>query len=165
MPPAAGAAPPPVAIDYDKLLADIAALRARVAAVADTLFVSRIAISVETDGSHGRIARLLVSVDDGVVYNAAPGFRADDAVTVYDHAVAPGHHAVTVDVERRDDRDESFRSSQKSRFIVDVPKDNRLYVALRIGDDSSMGGDFPSDKSGKYDLRVRMKAEAAPAKR
>jgi hypothetical protein len=149
-------------IDYDRLLADIAALRARVAALSDNLYQSRIAIAVETDGDHGRIGRLAVSLDDGVVYTAPPTFSASDLTTVYDHAVAPGRHAVTIDVDRKDDRDEAFRTSQRSRFTVDVPKDNRLEVDVKILDDSSMGGDFASDKSGKYDLRFRVKAVAKP---
>jgi hypothetical protein len=167
--PGAGGTPPapsaPAAVDYDKLLGDIAALRARVAAVADNLFVSRIGIAIETDGDHAKIARLVVSLDDGVVYTAPPNFHADDPATVYDHAVAPGRHAVTVDIDRRDDREETYRSSQRSRFTVEVPKDQRLTVTLRVGDDSGMGADFPGDRSGKYDLRVRMKAVAAPVTR
>jgi hypothetical protein len=164
MPAAPGAAPASsTGVDYDKLLSDIATLRARVAAVGDNLFVSRISISARTDGDHGRIARLVVSLDDGVVYTAPQAFHAEDETTVYEHAVAPGRHAVTVDIDRRDDRDDSFRTSQRSRFIVDVPKDQRLNVALRIDDDSNMGGSFPADKSGKYDLRVRMKASAGAA--
>lgn len=151
-----------VPIDYDRLLADIAALRARVAAVSDNLYQSRIAVALETDGSHGKITRLTVSLDDGVVYTAPASFSASDMTTVYDHAVAPGRHAVTIDVDRKDDRDESFRTSQRSRFTVDVPRDHRLGVEIRIGDDSSMGGDFPSDKSGRYDLRFRVKAVAKP---
>jgi hypothetical protein len=150
-------------LDYDRLLADIAALRARVAAVSDNLYQSRIAVALETDGDHGRIARLTVSLDDGIVYTAPASFTASDMTTVYDHAVAPGRHAVTVDVDRKDDRDESFRTSQRSRFTVDVPRDQRLSVEVRIDDDSSMGGDFPSDKSGKYDLRFRVKAVAKAA--
>src|SRR5262249_7349503 len=43
--PDGGAAPPP--LELDKVLGEIAALRARVAAVADTLFHSRIAIKLE----------------------------------------------------------------------------------------------------------------------
>jgi hypothetical protein len=101
-----------------------------------------------------------VSLDDGVVWTSPAGFRADDPTTVYDHAVAPGHHAVTVDVERRDDRNDSFRSTQRSRFVVDVPADQRLGVELKLWDDSSMGADFPSDKKGSYELRVRMRAKA-----
>jgi hypothetical protein len=165
--PALNAAAPAAssAIDYDKLIGDIAALRARVAAVGDALFVARISLAVETDGSHARVGRMVVSLDDGVVYTAPANFRADDPTVIYDHAVAPGRHAVTVDVDRRDDRDETFKDAQLARFIVDVPADNKLSVTLRLGDDSNMGGSFASDRSGKYDLRVRMKATATPVKR
>jgi hypothetical protein len=160
----AAAAPLPV-IDYDKLLGDIAALRARVADVGDALFVSRIVLSLETDGDHAKIGHLTIELDDGVVYTAPPGLHAPDAIPVYEHAVAPGHHAVTVEVDRRDDRDDTFRDAQRTRFIVDVPKDQRLAVTLRIGDDSDMGVSFPADHRGTYDLRVRMKAAATPVKR
>jgi len=156
---------PPMTIDYDRLLADVAALRARVAAVSDTLFHSRIAVSLHTSGDHARVAGLTVSLDDGIVWTAPASFRADDATVVYDHAVAPGHHALTVDVERRDDRNDTFRSSQRSRFVVDVPADQRLGVEIDLSDDSDMGDDFPSDKKGQYDLRVRMRAKAQPMPR
>lgn len=152
-------------VDYDRLLADIASLRARVAAVSDTLFHSRIAISIEANGDHGKVAGLSVSLDDGVVWTAPPSFRPDAPTVVYEHALAPGHHAVTVDVQRRDDRNDGFRSDQRSRFTVDVPAEQRLAVDLRVGDDSDMGGDFPSDRKGQYDLRVRARAEAHPVGR
>ena len=147
-------------VDYDRLLADIAALRARVAAVSDNIYQSRVAVAIQVDGDHGKIARLIVSLDDGIVWTAPASFGASDSTTVYDHAVAPGRHAVTIDAERKDDRDETFRTSQRSRFTIDVPRDQKLEVQVRIGDDSTMGGDFPGDKSGKYDLRFRVKAVA-----
>ncbi len=155
--PIDGGAP---SVDYDKLIGDIAALRARVAAVGDNLFHSRIAVSIRTDGDHGRIGRLVVSLDDGAVYTAPQSFKADDWTPIYAHALAPGHHAITVDIDRKDDRNDAFRNSQRSRFTVEVPRDQELAVQIKIIDDSSMGGDFPSDKSGGYDLRVRIKAEA-----
>jgi hypothetical protein len=161
LPPAQPGAPLP---DYDKILGDISALRARVAAVSDTLFRSRIAVALEADGSHAKIGRLVLSLDDGVVYTSAPGTSFDSRTALYDHGVAPGRHAVVVDVDRKDDRDDTFRSTQRSRFLVDVPKDERLDVDVRIDDDSTMGGDFPSDHSGRYDLRVRAKATAKPVK-
>ncbi len=151
-----------VPVDYDKLLADVAALRARVAAVADSLYRSRVSVSLQTDGDHAKIAWLAVSLDDGVVFTAPTSFSASDMTAVYDHAVAPGSHAITIEAERKDDRDESFRTSQRSRFIVDVPRDRKVNMEVKIIDDSSMGGDFPSDKSGKYDLRFRVKAVAKP---
>jgi hypothetical protein len=165
MPPTVPAPPASAGVDYDKLISDIAALRARVAAVGDSLFVARIALAVETDGSHARVGRMTVSLDDGIVYTAPANFHADDPTTIYEHAVAPGRHAVSVDIDRRDDRDETFKDDQHARFIVDVPPDNKLAVTLRLGDDSNMGGSFASDRNGKYDVRVRMKASAVPVKR
>jgi len=159
----AGVTPP--SVDYDRLLADIGALRARVAAVSDTLFHSRIGIAIQVRGDHARVASLSVSLDDGVVWTSPAAFRADDATVVYDHAVAPGRHAVGVDVERRDDRNDAFRAAQRSRFIVDVPADQKLTVDLELKDDSNMGGDFPQDKKGRYDLRVRALARAEPIPR
>ena len=153
---------PGTPLDYDRLLADIAALRARVAAVSDNLYQSRVAVALQTDGDHGKIARLTVTLDDGVVYTAPASFAASDSTVVYDHAVAPGRHAVTVDIDRKDDRDETFRTSQKNRFTVDVPRDHRVEVQVKVIDDSSMGKDFPADKNGRYDLRVRVKAVAKP---
>jgi hypothetical protein len=152
-------------IDYDKLIGDIASLRARVAAVGDNLFHSRIAIQLRTDGDHGKIGRLVISLDDGAVYTAPQNFKADDWSDVYAHALAPGRHAITVDVDRKDDRNDGFRNSQKSRFTVEVPRDQELGVQIKIGDDSDMGKDFPGDKSGSYDLRVRVKAEARAVKK
>ncbi len=151
---------PPTTIDYDRLLADVAALRARIAAVGDTMYRTKIAISLETRGDHGRIAGLSVLLDDGVVWTAPASFRADDTTRIYEHSVAPGHHAVTVEVERRDDRDDTFRSTQRSRFVVDIPADRSLAVSFKLRDDSNIGGDFRSDRKGEYDLRVRMRAQA-----
>jgi hypothetical protein len=151
------------AFDYDRVLSDIAALRARVSAATELMFRSRMTVQVRSDGKYAKIARLNVALDDGTVFTGKPGFKPDDFVTVYEHAVAPGRHAVTVDVERADAREEGFRSSQKSRLIVDVPKDQKLTVEVILVDESTMGGDFPSDKSGRYDLRIRMRAVAKGA--
>jgi hypothetical protein len=152
---------PPMTVDYDRLLADIGSLRARVAAVSDTLFHSRIAVTLQTTGDHGRIAGVSVSLDDGVVWTSPSAFRAEDPTIIYDHAVAPGNHAVAVDIERRDDRNDTFRSSQRSRFVVEVPADQRLAVDLKLWDDSDMG-DFTKDKKGSYELKVRMRTKAQP---
>jgi hypothetical protein len=145
--------------DFAKIMGDIATLRARVAAIGDVLFKSRIAIRIETRGDHAKIGKLALSLDDGIIYTAPPGFFADDEVAIYDHAVAPGRHVLTVDVERRDDRGETFRTGQQSRVTLDVPENQRLEAYIRIDDDSDMGSDFPSSQKGSYDLRVRVRAK------
>jgi hypothetical protein len=150
-------------VDYDKLIADIAALRARVSAVGDSMFRARVNVAIETSGDHAKIGRLTVSLDDGVVYTAPSNFRADDLTPVYSAGVAAGRHAITVDVDRKDERGDSFKTSQRSRFLVDVPREQELAVEIKIWDDSNMGKDFPSDQSGKYELKVRLGAKARSA--
>lgn len=150
---AAAAAP----VDHDRLLADLAALRARVTAVSESLYRSRISVGLEAAGARTKIARLTVSLDDSVVFTAPPSFSAAVMTQVHDRAVAPGRHAVTVDVDRDDARDEALKTSQRSRFIVDVPRDHKVDVQVSLADESA--------RSGAYDLRVRVDATAKPVGR
>jgi hypothetical protein len=152
--------PPTAPPDLDRILGEIAMLRARVAAVSDTLFKSRIVVRLEARGDHAKIGKLTVSLDDGVVYTAPARLELSDETTVYDHAVAPGKHWLGVEVERRDDRGEAFGSAQRSRFAVDVPENQRLATTIRIEDDSDMGSEFASNQKGGYDLRIRLRARA-----
>jgi hypothetical protein len=145
----------------DRLLADIASLRGRIAALTRTLFKSKLRISVESESEHARISRLLVTVDDGVVYTAPERFTADEAVVVFEHAVAPGHHVVGIEIERYDARNRQFQTWQSSKFSVVVPEAKLLSAEIQIEDDSDMAEDFPSDESGEYALDVRLQASVA----
>ena len=148
--------PPPVA--YDKLLADIAALRGRVAAVTTTLFSSKLRVLVGIEGDDARIASFRVTLDDGVVYSAAERVGGDEPQVVYEHAVAPGHHMLGVEIERYDARNREYRTYQASKFTIVVPESKQLETSFRIKDASGMADDFPGSKDGEYDLRVRLRA-------
>lgn len=154
--PDGGSQTPPA--DYDKLLGDIAALRSRVSAVTTTLFASKVRVVVETRGSDARVANFTVTLDDGVVFTAPERFIAEDERTVYEHAVAPGHHVVGIDIERFDTRGAEYRTWQSSRFSIVIPESKLVDAHVIIQDDSDMGKDFPSDQDGQYDLRVRLRA-------
>lgn len=149
--------PPPVA--YDKLLSDIAALRSRVAAVTTTLFSSKLRVLVGVEGDDARVVSFRVTLDDGIVYAAPQNFSGgDEPEVVYEHAVAPGHHMLGIEIERYDARNREYRTFQTSKFSVIVPESKRLESSLRIEDDSDMAEDFPDDEDGEYDLRVRLRA-------
>jgi hypothetical protein len=151
-------APQPPPFEYDKLLGDIAALRSRVAALTTTLFASKLRVVVETEGDDARLASFNITLDDGVVFAAPDRFSAEDERTVYEHAVAPGHHVVGVEIERYDARNKEFRTWQSSRFSVVVPESKLVATHLTIIDDSDMAEDFPDDADGEYDLRVKLRA-------
>jgi hypothetical protein len=154
--PSGVAKPPP--FEYDKLLGDIAALRSRVAALTTTLFASKLRVVVETKGDEARLASFNITLDDGVVFAAPERFSAEDERTVYEHAVAPGHHVVGVEIERYDARNKEYRTWQSSRFSVVIPESKLVDAHLKIIDDSDMADDFPSDADGEYDLRVKLRA-------
>jgi len=154
--PSGVAKPPP--FEYDKLLGDIAALRSRVAALTTTLFASKLRVVVETKGDDARLASLNITLDDGVVFAAPDRFTAEDERTVYEHAVAPGHHVVGIEIERYDGRNKDYRTWQSSRFSVVIPESKLVDAHLKIIDDSDMADDFPSDADGEYDLRIKLRA-------
>jgi hypothetical protein len=154
--PSGIAKPPP--FEYDKLLGDIAALRSRVAALTTTLFASKLRVVVETRGDDARLASFNITLDDGVVFAAPDRFSAEDERTVYEHAVAPGHHVVGVEIERYDARNKAYRTWQSSRFSVVVPENKLVDTHLTVVDDSDMADEFPSDADGEYDLRVKLRA-------
>jgi hypothetical protein len=157
--PDGGAAPAPA--EYDKLLGDIAALRSRVAALTTTLFKSKLRVLVETEGDDARITSFRVTVDDGVVYVAGESFSAEDERTVYEHAVAPGHHVLGVEIERVDARNREYKTWQVTKMSIVVPESKVLEALVSLEDDSGMAEDFPDDQDGEYELNVKLRARVA----
>lgn len=153
-----------VPADYDRILADIAALRARVATASDAVFKSRLSVALRAGNGSARVKKLRIALDDGTVYTAPSGFHSEQAQVVFDRALSPGRHVLTFDVEAEDARDRSFAVSQVTRMPIDVPRDHKVQVDARLEDDSGMAGSFPSSKKGSYDLRLRLKAEATQVK-
>lgn len=151
-------APKPPPVQYDKLLADIAALRSRVAAVTTTLFSSKLRVVVEMDGDDARVASFKVTLDDGIIYGAPDRFSPGEPKVVYEHAVASGHHVVGVEIERYDIRNRQYRTFQTSKFAIVVPESKRLETMFTIEDDSDMAEDFPDGQDGEYDLHVNLRA-------
>jgi hypothetical protein len=143
----------------DKLIAEIATLRARVAALTTSLFSSKLKVYVHTDGDDAKVLGFVVTLDDGVVFKGDPGFVAEDEKVVYEHAVAPGSHVVGIEIERQDTRGASYKTWQTTRFALQVPEREVLEAIVVIEDDSDMADDFPDGQDGKYELGVRLRAK------
>ena len=126
----------------DKLIAEIATLRARVAALTTSLFSSKLKVYVHTDGDDARVLGFVVTLDDGVVFKGDPGFIAEDEKVVYEHAVAPGSHVVGIEIERQDNRGAAYKTWQTTRFAIQVPEREVLEAIVVIEDDSDMADDF-----------------------
>lgn len=154
-----GQTAPPGPSGLDRLMADIATLRARVAALTTSLFSSKLRVSVQTEGDDARVLGFVVTLDDGVVFRADAGFIADDRKVVYEHAVAPGSHVLGIEIERQDSRGPAYRTWQTTRAAITVPEQKTLDATVVLEDDSDMGADFPQDQDGEYDLSVSLRAK------
>jgi len=157
--PDGGVAPAPA--EYDRLLGDIAALRSRVAALTTTMFKSKLRVLVLTDGDDARVNKLVVTLDDGVVFVAPDRFSAEDEKVVYEHAVAPGHHVLGVEIERVDARGREYKTWQSTKMSVVVPESKIVETLVELEDDSDMAVDFPEDQDGEYELNVKLRARVA----
>ena len=151
--------PAPSTSQLDALISRVAALRSRIAALASTMFSSKLRIEVRAEGDTVRLESMHVSVDGGVVYTAPSRAVFDQPAIVYEHAVAPGSHVVSIEVERHDARNPQFSTWQESRFVVVVPEKKLLWTRLELEDESSMAEDFEEDQQGQYQLRVKLLAE------
>ena len=149
----------PSTSQLDALISRVAALRSRIAALASTMFSSKLRIEVRAEGDTVRLESMHVSVDGGVVYTAPSRAAFDQPAIVYEHAVAPGSHVVSIEVERHDARNPQFSTWQESRFVVVVPEKKLLWTRLELEDESSMAEDFEEDQQGQYQLRVKLLAE------
>jgi hypothetical protein len=154
--PDGGIRPPPP--DYDRLLGEIATLRGRVAALTTTLFASKLRVVLRTEGDMARVQRLVVTLDDGVVYRAPERFSADDELIVYEHAVAPGHHMLGVEIERIDRRSSEYQTYQNNKFSIVIPESKLVEASIELEDDSDMAEDFVDDGDGEYDISARLRA-------
>lgn len=154
--PDGGSAPPPAS--YHELMGEIARLRSRVAALTETLFASRLRVTVQHEGEYARLSRLVLTLDGGVVYTAPARFSAAQPLVVFERAVAPGHHVLGIEVERYDVRGRQYQTWQTSHFALVVPEGKRLRAALSVEDDSDMAEAFPEDQEGGYELEVQVRA-------
>lgn len=152
-----GAPPAALPAEFDRLLADIAALRGRVAALMTSLFTSKLQVNVESSADEAHVVGLVVTLDGGVIYSST-SFGNGEPKQVYLHSVAPGHHVLGIQIERVDARAKEYRSWQQSRFSIVVPDKKQVEANFTLEDDSDMGEAFVGSEAGEYALEVELYA-------
>jgi hypothetical protein len=148
---------------YDDLMAEAAALRARVGAVSSVVFTSRMKVTLRVSTGHAKVNAARLSIDGAPVWSSPASFTGAEETTIFDAGLAPGTHALTLEIERRDDRDDTFRAIARSTSTVLVAQGKRLEVEARVDDDSTMGA-LPKDDEGRWDVRIRLHAKSIAVK-
>lgn len=149
----------PLREELQGILDDLVQARARAAAVGQALFHTRLRIVVQRRGDDMFLARLVVKLDNGVVFRSEPSFRGDAGVRIFEGFATPGPHQVEFEIEQRARGGETYRYHLRDSYRFEVLADRLTELTLVIDDDSEIADDFPDDESGEYDVRTRLRVD------
>ncbi|MGD8860378.1 MAG: hypothetical protein PVI30_10220 [Myxococcales bacterium] len=139
--------------------------RARVSMLGKALFETRVRVMVRDLAIPDQTAtRLVIALDGAPVYRGdGTSLPADPAHPVYEGFVAPGEHALTLELEHRGRDDERFRYTLRDTYHFEALREHRTDLLLVIDDDSDMAEDFEDDREGEYEVDSRLEVRAVPS--
>lgn len=157
-----GPTPPdlsPLRAEYASLMDDMVAARELVATLGEDLFRTRVAISVQDRaGDDQSLATFALELDGTPVFHVEGEIEGGDAGRqVYEGALAPGPHVLTVAMEQRASVDSEYRYVQRDTYRFVVVRDRRTEVEIVLEDDSDIAQHFSSDGEGRYDVHTRVR--------
>lgn len=170
-PPTAGSPPPgadpgplppdlgPLRSDWSALMDDMVSARQRVATLGEELFHTRLAITVQDRaGDDVNLTRFALELDGTPIYHADGGIEGGDAgALVWDGALAPGPHELTIELTQEARDGEEYRYSQRDTFRFIVVRDRRTEITVVLEDDSDIARAFASGGEGRYEVRTRVR--------
>ena len=157
-----GPTPPdlaPLRADYSALMDDMVGARQLVATLGEELFRTRVAITVQDRaGDEQSLATFALELD------GAPVFHVDGEIEgggegrqVYEGALAPGPHVLTIAMEQRAREDTEYRYVQRDTYRFIVVRDRRTEVGIVLEDSSDIARQFAHDGEGRYDVHTRVR--------
>jgi len=156
-------------LDVDALRQEYMALRdqlfrsrARAAAVASSLYSSKLRIMLDYGSARFyTVTRATIRLDGANVYDDAQGSIAADRAPRWNGFVAPGRHVIAVRIEATGKDDQRFTTSLESSFAVQAPAGKDLVVKVAAEDDGDMAYQWQRSERGSYKLRLDVSIEGA----
>jgi hypothetical protein len=157
-----GPTPPdlaPLRADYTTLMDDMVAARQLVATLGEELFRTRVAITVQDRaGDRQTLASFALELDGSPVFHVEGEIEGGgEGRQVYEGALAPGPHVLTVATEQRARENPEYRYVQRDTYRFVVVRDRRTELTLVLEDDSDIAQHFQSDGEGRYDVHTRVR--------
>jgi hypothetical protein len=157
-----GPTPPdlsPLRAEYTSLMDDMVAARELVATLGQDLFHTRVAINVQDRaGDDQSLASFALELDGAPVFHVEGEIEGGgDGRQVYEGALAPGPHVLTIAMEQRASEDSEYRYVQRDTYRFIVVRDRRTEVGIILEDDSDIAQHFAHDGEGRYDVHTRVR--------
>jgi hypothetical protein len=163
-PPAADPGPgapdlAPIRQEYVAIMDEMVQARSRVAVLGQELFQTRMTITVQDrTGDEATLSRFVLELDGTPVHRTDGEIEGGDAGRqVFEGALAPGPHVLTVDLEQRARDDPEYRVTQRESFRFIVVRERLTEVVLILEDDSDIARSFRSGGEGHYEIRTRLR--------
>lgn len=147
---------------FVELMDEAVRLRSRIAAVSKRVGGARVTIALEHEsGDVHPLEGVELFVDGVPVFSEQVG--SSDRRTLFEGAMRPGMHQLTLLVTFRDREGQAYRHQQRSQFGFEVAAKKRTEVTAVVEDDSQIAEDFPDDGEGEYEVLTRLRVATRAA--
>ncbi len=141
--------------EYLKLRDELFQSRARAAAVASSLYSSKLTIQLAyTSARFYTVDRASIRLDGASVYDDAEGKITEDDAVRFEGWIAPGRHVVAIRVEATGKDDPTFTSATEASFVVQVVAGKDLAITARAKDDGDIPYSWSRGEKGSYALSI-----------
>ncbi len=148
--------------EYHRIVDEIFQARTRVSALGAQLYSTKVRVRVQDRTTRTQaLQRIRLLLDGDAIFSGDASFRAEDGRQVYDGFAAPGAHVVGVEVEYRSRENDRYVYRLHDAYTFEVIKGRLTEIRVLLEEDSNIAEDFPDDREGEYDVRSRIRIEAA----
>lgn len=157
-----GPTPPdlaPLRAEYVAIMDEMVQARSRVAILGQALFQTRMTVQLQDrTGDEATLSRFVLELDGTPIYNTEGEIESgDQGRQVFEGALAPGPHVLTLDLEQRAREDTEYRVSQRESFRFIVVRERLTEVTIVLEDDSDIARSFASGGEGRFEIRTRLR--------
>lgn len=149
----------PLRADWSTLMDDMVSARQRVATLGEELFRTRMAVTVQDRaGDDQLLTRFAMELDGTPIFHTDAEIEGGDAGReVFEAALAPGPHVLTIELEQSARDGTEYRYTQRDTFRFIVVRDRRTEITVVLEDDSDIARSFPAGGEGRYEIRTRVR--------
>jgi len=157
-----GPTPPdlaPLRQEYVAIMDEMVQARSRVAILGQELFQTRMTVQVQDrTGDEATLARFVLELDGTPIHSSDGELEGgDQGRQLFEGALAPGPHVLTLELEQRAREDTEYRVTQRESFRFIVVRDRLTEVTIVLEDDSDIARSFPSGGEGRFEIRTRLR--------
>jgi len=146
-----------------EVMDELVTARARADVLAARLFRTQLVVEVVRRVDALKLEQLSLRLDDVPVHESDGSTLGLDRVQLFGGCVAPGMHALTIEVRERAKAGAAFGYVRRERYEIEIKRDRRTRVEIVLRDDSDIAEQAAEGDDGAYEVEtaVRVSHERA----